>query len=71
MLLNLTAGVNFINILQASFASADPKRAKNTVNLSVFFALLGSSNVKDVSKMLTNLTIGPNLIKLLGTYLRT
>jgi len=54
MLMNLTAGVNFINILQAAFTSADPPKAKNTVKLSVFFALLGSSPVKDVSKMLTN-----------------
>jgi hypothetical protein len=31
MLVNLTPGVNFTNILQAAFTNADPESAKNTV----------------------------------------
>ncbi len=34
---------------------ADPKRAKNTMKSSVFFALLGSALVKAVRKMLVKL----------------
>jgi len=51
---NLTPGVNFINILQAAFTRADPKSAKNTV----FFALLGSAHVKAASEVLVKLTPG-------------
>jgi len=32
--------VDFANILLEAFTREDPKSAKNTVNLSVFFALL-------------------------------
>jgi len=35
-------GVNFINVQQAAFGGADPKRVKKTENLIVFFALSGS-----------------------------
>jgi len=37
-------GVNFINVLWAAFARADPESAKKTDNFTVFFffALLGS-----------------------------
>ncbi len=34
---------------------ADPKSAKNTVKLSVFFVLLGSLHVKVVNKMFVKL----------------
>ncbi len=34
-------GVNFTNILNAAFKNADPKSAKKTDSLTVFFALLG------------------------------
>jgi len=40
----------------------DPKRAKNTVMLSIFFALLGSTPVKAVRRTLMKLTLdGKNL----------
>jgi len=42
--------VNFSNILSASFTSVDPKSHKNTVKLSVFFALLISVCIKALSK---------------------
>jgi len=35
----LRSGVNFINILRADFTCKDPKRAKNTVKLSVFLRI--------------------------------
>jgi len=67
----LTPGVNFINILQKAFICADPKRAKNTVNPSVFFALLGSLQAKAFRKMLMKLTPGVNFINILPTAFLT
>jgi hypothetical protein len=52
----LPPGVNFTNILQAAFMHADPKRPKKMLNLTVFFALLGSAHVKAARKMLVKLT---------------
>jgi len=49
-------GVNFINVLQAAFERTDPKSAKNTDNLIVFFALLGSASSKASHEMLMKLT---------------
>jgi hypothetical protein len=46
VLMKLTLGVNFINILCKAFTSAYPKRAKMTVKLS-FFTLLGLHACKD------------------------
>jgi len=46
----VTSGVNFTNVLRAAFALADPKSAKGTVKLSVFFVLLGSARVKAAQK---------------------
>ena len=45
-----TSGVNFTNILGAAFTCADPKSAKKLLNLTVFFALLGSAHVKAAHK---------------------
>jgi hypothetical protein len=60
----LTPGVNFINILRSAFMHADIKRAKNTVKLLVFFALLESALAKASSKMLVKLTpvLGPQVV---------
>jgi len=41
-------GANLINNLPKSFTSADPKSAKKTDSLTVFFELLGSVRVKAV-----------------------
>jgi len=38
---------------------ADPKNAKSTIKLSVFFALLGSAHGTFAHKMLVKLTLGP------------
>jgi len=51
LLMKLTAGLNFPNILCTAFGRADPKSAKKyTDDLSVFFALLGSTCVKAVRR---------------------
>jgi len=52
----LESGINFINILQAAFASTDPESIKKTDNLTVFFALSGSKQVKAAPRMLMKLT---------------
>ncbi len=41
--LNNKPGVNFINILRMPFMRSDPKSAKKTDSLTVFFVLLGSA----------------------------
>jgi hypothetical protein len=56
MLIKLTPGVNFTNILRAGFTCLNPKSAKD--DLTVIFALLGSGLVKAVLKMLVKLTLG-------------
>jgi len=48
--------VNFPGILRVAFTQTDPKRAKNTVQLSVLFALLESLCVKAARKMLVKFT---------------
>jgi len=48
--------INFINVLQAAFMRANPKSAEKTDNLTVFFALSGSAQVKAARKMSTKLT---------------
>ncbi len=50
------SGVNYTNILCAAFTHANPKSAKMTDGLTVFFALLGSALVKAARKTLMKLT---------------
>jgi hypothetical protein len=50
------AGVDFINILQAAFARADPKIAKNIDCFNAFFALMGSAHMKALPETLMKLT---------------
>jgi len=50
------SGLNFTNILLEFFTPPDPKSAKNTVKLSVFFVLVGSACIKAAHKMLVKLT---------------
>jgi len=46
MLMKLTAGINFTNVLLAALAHADSKSSKKTDNLTVFIALSGSEHAK-------------------------
>ncbi len=50
--------VQTLTCLHSAFTHADPKSAKNTVKLSIFFALLGSVGAIAASKMLMKLTQG-------------
>ena len=50
MLVKLTPGVNFTNVLRATFMCADPKSAKKTVKSKQLFALSGSASVKAACK---------------------
>ena len=51
-------GFNFTNVLRAAFTLADPKSAKKLLNLTVFFALLGSMSAKAARRTLVKLTPG-------------
>ena len=54
----MAPGVNFTNVLLAAFTNADPKSAIKLLNLTIFFALLGSSHVKAACRMLVKLNPG-------------
>jgi len=60
----LRTGVNFINILRAAFARADPKIAIKIDNSTVFFALSGSERVKAAHRTLIKMTTGVNFINI-------
>ncbi len=63
MLVKLTTGLNFINILSTTFTRADPKSIKKTVKLSIFITLSGSMSVKAAHKMLVKLTPGHCVVR--------
>ena len=46
MLVNLTPGVNFINVFTHSFYAHRSQKHKKLLDLAVFFAHLGSAHVK-------------------------
>ena len=50
LLVKWSPDVNFINVLQAAFTHADPKRTKKTVKSGSFFVLSGSVCVKATHK---------------------
>jgi hypothetical protein len=58
MLMKLTTGDNFFNVLWATFMHADLKSTKKTVKFLIFFVLLGSAHAKAAHKMLMKLTFG-------------
>jgi len=60
MMIILTQGVNFTNVLCAAFMLVDPERVKNTVSHQYFFTLLRSASVKAVRRMLMKLSQGVN-----------
>jgi len=55
MWVKLSPGVNFTTILHATFTREDPKSAKNTDDLAVFFVHLGSALVRALNNMLVKL----------------
>jgi len=54
----LTSGVNFINVLHTAFTLVDPISVKNTVKSSVSFYTFGISSVKAVHRTLMKLSPG-------------
>ena len=52
----LGIGVNFINVITRSFYAHRSQKRKKMLDLTVFFALLGSACVKAACKMLVKLT---------------
>jgi len=73
MLVKLTPGLNFINILPKAFTREDPKCIKMTVRLSICFIFLGSMSVKASHKTLMKLTpdrAGPSFYGRLPRMLR-
>ncbi len=55
---SITPGVNFIHILFAAFANAEPKSVKETVNLSIFLHFWDLHVQKERINMLVKLTPG-------------
>ncbi len=62
--MKLTPGLDVINILRTAFTPVDPKSVKNTVKLSIFFMLLGSTRAKAVCKILMKWTLWVDFPKL-------
>ena len=60
----LSSGVNFINVLTSYFYARRSQKRKKLLNLTVFFALLGSARVKAACRMMVKLTPGVNTTKL-------
>jgi len=58
MLMELTPGLNVINVLRTAFTLADPECTKNSYNFTVFLMLLGFVQVKAAQRMLMKLTPG-------------
>jgi hypothetical protein len=56
MLVKLTPGVNFINVLRVAVAPVDPKSVKNTVKSSVSFYTFGICKRKSCKIMLVKLS---------------
>ena len=50
MLVKLTPGANFINVLQAAFTLTDPKSIKKLLDLTVFFCAFGICERKSCSQ---------------------
>ena len=54
-----TPGVNFTNVLQATFTNADPKSAQKDSQVKQLFCAFGiSAHVKAACRMLVKLTPG-------------
>ena len=67
MLMRLTPGFNFINVLRTTFMLVDPESVKNTVSHQYLFTLLGSTYAKAVRRTLMKLSPGVNFINVLCT----
>ncbi len=69
MLVKLTSGLNFINVLCTAFTWVEPKRVKKTVKLSVFLRFWDLHVQKLHVNMLVKLKPGLNFINVLQAAL--
>jgi hypothetical protein len=67
MLVKLTTGVNFINILRTAFALVAPRGVRIQSNCQCLFTLLESTSVKAVCRMLMKLSPAVNFINVFCT----
>ena len=58
-----SSGVNFINVFMGSFYTHSSQKHKKLFDLTVFFALLGSTHEKAACKLLVKLTPGYKLFE--------
>ena len=56
----LTPSGNFTNVLRAAFMCVDPKSELKLLNLTIFFAILGSARVKAARRTMVKLTPSGN-----------
>ncbi len=56
MLVKLTPGLNFTNVLSTAFTLADPESVKRYLDFVVLFTLLGPTSIKVIRKTLVKLT---------------
>ena len=62
--------VNFINVFTRSFYTCRSWKRKKLLELTVFFALLGSALIKAACKMLVKLTLALLLLLLLFSHIK-
>jgi len=56
MLMKLTPGIHFINVLQTAFTCTNPKSVKRQSSCQSFFTLSGTMTAKAAHKALVKLT---------------
>ena len=67
MLMKLTPGFNFINVLHAVFMRSDLESIKIQLHHQNIFTLLGSAHLKAAGRTMMKLTPGLNFINVLRT----
>ncbi len=67
MLVKLTPGLNFINVLRTAFMCVDPRSVRIQSNPQYLFTLLGSTCAKAARKTLMKSTPGLQIVKTANT----
>ncbi len=66
--MNLTPGLNFINVLRTAFTLAGPKSVRIQSSSQYLFTFLGYTGAKAACRMLMKLTLGLLFIEDVRTY---